>query len=58
VPSGVSRSFTPTSASRRGSSRDVTAAPDDHVFTHLRAAGLAALADIGFLGLTNPEVNR
>ncbi|MET7433233.1 MULTISPECIES: transposase family protein [Streptomyces] len=36
------------SAARPGRTHDITAAHDDHVLTHLRAAGLGALADLGF----------
>ncbi|MGW7820109.1 transposase family protein [Streptomyces puniciscabiei] len=41
------------SAARPGSTHDITAARRDHILTHLRAAGLGALADRGFFGLTN-----
>ncbi|WP_217510262.1 transposase family protein [Streptomyces exfoliatus] len=41
------------SAARPGRTHDSTAARHDHILTHLRAAGLGALAD-----LTNLEVNR
>ncbi|MFE7451964.1 transposase family protein [Streptomyces griseus] len=39
------------SAARHGGTHDSTAARDDHVLAHLRAAGLRALADLGFRGL-------
>ncbi|ELS55821.1 hypothetical protein [Streptomyces viridochromogenes] len=32
---------------------DDTAARQDHILAHLRAAGLGALADLGFRGLDN-----
>ncbi|WP_329468409.1 transposase family protein [Streptomyces sp. NBC_01431] len=41
------------SAARPGSTHDITAARHDHVLAHLRAAGLGALADLGFRGLDN-----
>ncbi|MGW1507180.1 transposase family protein [Streptomyces mirabilis] len=41
------------SAARPGRTHDITAARDDHVLAHLRAAGLGALADLGFRGLDN-----
>jgi hypothetical protein len=41
------------SAARPGRTHDITAARRDHIPTHLRAAGLGALADLGFLGLTD-----
>ncbi|MEV7020419.1 transposase family protein [Streptomyces sp. NPDC093991] len=41
------------SAARPGSTHDNTAARHDHVLAHLRAAGLGALADLGFRGLDN-----
>ncbi|WP_260610664.1 transposase family protein, partial [Streptomyces sp. WAC06614] len=41
------------SAARPGRTRDNTAARHDHILTHLRAAGLGALADHGFRGLDN-----
>ncbi|MFF5536361.1 transposase family protein [Streptomyces cinerochromogenes] len=41
------------SAARPGRTHDNTAARHDHVVTHLRAAGLGALADLGFRGLDN-----
>jgi hypothetical protein len=39
------------SAARPGRTHDITAARHDHILAHLRAAGLGALADLGFLGL-------
>ncbi|MFJ2630143.1 transposase family protein [Streptomyces sp. NPDC087532] len=39
------------SAARPGRTQDITAARRDHILAHLRAAGLGALADLGFLGL-------
>ncbi|MCT2546884.1 transposase family protein [Streptomyces atratus] len=39
------------SAARPGRHHDVTAARRDRILAHLRAAGLGALADLGFLGL-------
>ncbi|MCX4561776.1 transposase [Streptomyces phaeochromogenes] len=41
------------SAARPGRTHDNTAARHDHILTHLRAAGLGALADLGFRGLDN-----
>ncbi|WP_331734172.1 transposase (plasmid) [Streptomyces sp. NBC_01220] len=41
------------SAARPGRTHDNTAARHDHVLAHLRAAGLGALADLGFRGLDN-----
>ncbi|MEU9624305.1 MULTISPECIES: transposase family protein [unclassified Streptomyces] len=41
------------SAARPGRTHDITAARHDHVLAHLRAAGLGALADLGFRGLDN-----
>lgn len=41
------------SAARLGSTHDNTAARHDHILAHLRAAGLGALADLGFRGLDN-----
>ncbi|QIB49373.1 transposase family protein [Streptomyces aureoverticillatus] len=44
------------SAARPGRTHDITAARRDHILTHLRTAGLGALADLGFLGLDdNPD---
>ncbi|GAA4888077.1 transposase family protein [Streptomyces coeruleoprunus] len=39
------------SAARPGRTHDITAARRDRIVAHLRAAGLGALADLGFLGL-------
>ncbi|MFD5042236.1 transposase family protein [Streptomyces sp. NPDC058377] len=39
------------SAARPGRTHDSTAARHDHILAHLRAAGLGALADLGFCGL-------
>ncbi|MFI6604657.1 transposase family protein [Nonomuraea sp. NPDC050536] len=39
------------SAAWPGRTHDITAARRDHILNHLRAAGLGALADLGFLGL-------
>ncbi|MEU8975343.1 transposase family protein [Streptomyces monashensis] len=41
------------SAARPGRTHDITAARHDRVLAHLRAAGLGALADLGFRGLDN-----
>ncbi|MFI1387882.1 transposase family protein [Streptomyces griseoaurantiacus] len=41
------------SAARPGRTYDNTAARHGHVLAHLRAAGLGALADLGFRGLDN-----
>lgn len=41
------------SAAWPGRTHDNTAARHDHVLAHLRAAGLGALADLGFRGLDN-----
>ncbi|MER5556354.1 transposase family protein [Streptomyces sp. NPDC002793] len=41
------------SAARPGRTHDNTAARHDHILVHLRAAGLGALADLGFRGLDN-----
>ncbi|MEV5942334.1 transposase family protein [Streptomyces sp. NPDC051994] len=41
------------SAARAGCTHDNTAARHDHILAHLRAAGLGALADLGFRGLDN-----
>ncbi|MFJ6252767.1 MULTISPECIES: transposase family protein [unclassified Streptomyces] len=41
------------SAARPGRTHDNTAARHDHILAHLRAAGLGALADLGFRGLDN-----
>jgi len=39
------------SPARRGAASEITAARHDHLAGHLRAAGLGALADLGFTGL-------
>ncbi|MEW2489873.1 transposase family protein [Streptomyces sp. NPDC048411] len=39
------------SAARPGRTHDITATRRDHILAHLRAAGLGALADRGFIGL-------
>jgi len=39
------------SSARRGAASEITAARHDHLATRLRAAGLGALADLGFAGL-------
>jgi DDE superfamily endonuclease len=39
------------SAARPGRTHDITAARRGRILSHLRAAGLGALADLGFLGL-------
>ncbi|MGW5063344.1 transposase family protein [Streptomyces sp. NPDC004096] len=41
------------SVARPGRTHDNTAARHDHILAHLRAAGLGALADLGFRGLDN-----
>ncbi|MFB7448115.1 transposase family protein [Streptomyces sp. NPDC056194] len=41
------------SAARPGRTHDNTAARHDHILVHLLAAGLAALADLGFRSLDN-----
>ncbi|MEU6890134.1 transposase family protein [Streptomyces viridosporus] len=45
------------SAAGPGRTHDITAARHDHVLAHLRAAGLGALADLGFRGLDNDVRN-
>jgi hypothetical protein len=45
------------SAARPGRTHDVTAARRDRVLKHLRAAGLGAMADLGFLGLDQDPEN-
>lgn len=42
------------SPARRGAASEITAARHDHLAARLRAAGLGALADLGFTGL-DPE---
>jgi hypothetical protein len=39
------------SPARRGAASEITSARHDHLCAHLRAAGLGALADLGFVGL-------
>ncbi|MEV6962767.1 transposase family protein [Streptomyces sp. NPDC051207] len=41
------------SSARPGRTHDNTAARYDHILAHLQAAGLGALADLGFRGLDN-----
>ncbi|GAA2767455.1 hypothetical protein GCM10010103_64970 [Streptomyces paradoxus] len=41
------------SAARPGRTHDKLAARHDRILTHLRAAGLGALTDLGFCGLNN-----
>ncbi|MFE2749528.1 transposase family protein [Streptomyces scopuliridis] len=41
------------SAARPRRTHDITAARHEHILDHLRAAGLGALADLGFRGLDN-----
>ena len=43
------------SAARPGRTHDATAARHDKIVEHLKAAGLGALADLGFLGVDKPE---
>jgi hypothetical protein len=45
------------SAARPGRTHDITAARHDHVVAHLRAAGLGALADLGFVALDDDSEN-
>ncbi|MEU4279777.1 transposase family protein [Streptomyces tanashiensis] len=45
------------SAARPGRTHDNTAARHDHILAHLRAAGLGALADLGFRGLDNDLID-
>ncbi|WP_393072917.1 transposase family protein [Streptomyces sp. LN704] len=45
------------SAARPGRTHDITAARPDHLPARLRAAGLGALADLGFLGLDDDPDN-
>ncbi|MEV5205769.1 transposase family protein [Streptomyces sp. NPDC053720] len=44
-----------TFAARPGRTHDATAARHDHLVEHLKAAGLGALADLGFLGVDKPD---
>lgn len=41
------------SAARPGRTHDITAGRHDHIVDHLKAAGLGAMADLGFLGLAD-----
>jgi hypothetical protein len=43
------------SAARPGRTHDATAARRDKIVEHLKAAGLGALADLGFLGVDKPR---
>ena len=43
------------SAARPGRTHDAKAARHHHIVEQLKAAGLGALADLGFLGVDNPE---
>jgi hypothetical protein len=43
------------SAARPGRTHDATAARRDKIVEHLKAAGLGALADLGFLGVDKPK---
>ena len=43
------------SAARPGRTHDATATRHDKIVEHLKAAGLGALADLGFLGVDKPE---
>ncbi len=43
------------SAARPGRTHDTTAARRDKIVEHLKAAGLGALADLGFLGVDKPD---
>ncbi|BFV56313.1 IS5/IS1182 family transposase [Kitasatospora sp. CMC57] len=43
------------SAARPGRTHDATAARRDKIVEHLRAAGLGALADLGFIGVDKPK---
>lgn len=43
------------SAARPGRTHNATAARHDHLVEHLKAAGLGALADLGFLGVDKPD---
>ncbi|WP_320783539.1 transposase family protein [Streptomyces sp. CRN 30] len=44
-----------TSSARPGRASEITAARHDHITRHLREAGLGALADLGFVGLDDPD---
>ncbi|MEU6018293.1 transposase family protein [Streptomyces sp. NPDC047515] len=43
------------SAARPGRTHDATAARRDKIVEHLKAAGLGALADLGFIGVDKPD---
>ncbi|MFH9351307.1 transposase family protein [Kitasatospora sp. NPDC017646] len=43
------------SAARPGRTHDATATRHDKIVDHLKAAGLGALADLGFIGVDKPE---
>ena len=43
------------SAARPGRTHDAKAARHEHIVEHLKAAGLGALADLGFIGVDNPD---
>lgn len=43
------------SAARPGRTHDAKAARHEHTVDHLKAAGLGALADLGFIGVDNPD---
>lgn len=43
------------SAARPGRTHDATAARRDKIVEHLKAAGLGALADLGFVGVDKPD---
>ena len=43
------------SAARPGRTHDAKAARHDHIVEHLKAAGLGALADLGFIGIDKPK---
>ncbi|MFI1568700.1 transposase family protein [Streptomyces sp. NPDC020490] len=43
------------SAARPGRTHDATAARRDRIVEHLKAAGLGALADLGFIGVDKPD---
>ena len=43
------------SAARPGRTHDATAARHDKIVEHLKAAGLGALADLGFIGVDKPD---
>lgn len=43
------------SAARPGRTHDAKAARHEHIVDHLKAVGLGALADLGFIGVDNPD---